>query len=87
MKLLVRFLFSLILIHPAITFSENKYSGNFQIKYGVVDFHKTDTSIFNDDEAPNYKPFSLQAWIAKKYTSEIDIFLMGKIATYNTHGT
>ena len=87
MKLLVRFLFSLILIHPAITFSENKYSGNFQIKYGAVDFHKTDTSIFNDDEAPNYKPFSLQTWIAKKYTSEIDIFLMGKIETYNPHGT
>ena len=55
MKLLVRFLFSLILIHPAITFSENKYSGYFQIKYGAVDFHKTATSIFNDDEAPNYK--------------------------------
>jgi hypothetical protein len=87
MKLLVRFLFSLILIHPAITFSENKYSGNFQIKYGAVDFHKTDTSIFNDDEAPNYKPFSLQTWVAKKYTSEIDIFLMGKIETYNPHGT
>ena len=87
MKLLVRFLFSLILIHPAITFSENKYSGNFQIKYGAVDFHKTDTSIFNDDEAPNYKPFSIQSWIAKEYTSEIDIFLMGNIETYNPHGT
>jgi hypothetical protein len=35
MKLLVRFLFALILIHPAITFSENKYSGNFQIKYVI----------------------------------------------------
>lgn len=43
MRLLVRFLFALILIHPAIAFSENKYSGNFQIKYGAVDFHKTDT--------------------------------------------
>ena len=87
MKLHVRFLFALILIHPAITFSENKYSGNFQIKYGVVDFHKTDTSIFNDDEAPNYKPFSLKAWIAKKYKTDSDIFLMFNLETYNPHGT
>ena len=67
--------------------ADNKFSGNFQFKYGAVNFHKTDTSIFNDDEAPNYKPFSLQSWIAKKYTSDIDIFLMAKIETYNPHGT
>ena len=67
--------------------ADNKFSGNFQIRYGGVDFHKTDTSIFNDDEAPNYKPFSLQSWIAKKYTSDTDIFLLAKLETYNPHGT
>ena len=67
--------------------ADNKFSGNFQIRYGGVDFHKTDTSIFNDDEAPNYKPFSLQSWIAKKYTSDTDIFLLVNLETYNPHGT
>ena len=67
--------------------ADNKFSGNFQIRYGGVDFHKTDTSIFNDDEAPNYKPFSLQSWIAKKYSSDTDIFLLAKLETYNPHGT
>ena len=67
--------------------ADNKFSGNFQIRYGGVDFHKTDTSIFNDDEAPNYKPFSLQSWIAKKYTSDTDIFLIAKVETHNPHGT
>ena len=77
----------IILLTPLYTNADSEYSGNFQLRYGAVDFHKTDTSIFNNDEAPNYKPFSLQSWLAKKYTSEIDIFLKGKIETYNPHGT
>ena len=77
----------IILLTPLYANADSGYSGNFQLRYGAVDFHKTDTSIFNDDEAPNYKPFSLQSWLAKKYTSEIDIFLKGKIETHNPHGT
>ena len=72
---------------PISSQADNGYSGNFQIKYGYVDFHRTATSIFNDDEAPNYKPFSLQSWIAKKYSSDTDVFIMAKIETYNPHGT
>lgn len=83
----VKFILVLFLMQPTLALSDNEYSGNFQLRYGAVDFHKTDTSIFNDDEAPNYKPFSLQSWIAKKYTSDTDIFLMAKIKTYNPHGT
>ena len=72
---------------PISSQADNRYSGNFQIKYGYVDFHRTATSIFNNDEAPNYKPFSLQSWIVKKYSSDTDVFIMAKIETYNPHGT
>ena len=79
--------FVLVFLQPIELHADNNYSGSFQIRYGVVDFHKTSTSIFNDDEAPNYKPFSLQTWIAKKYAADTDIFLMSKIETFNPHGT
>ena len=82
-----RLVIIIILLTPLYANADSEYSGNFQLRYGAVDFHKTDTSIFNNDEAPNYKPFSLQSWVAKKYTSEIDIFLMGNVETYNPHGT
>tara|TARA_B100001113_G_C21105520_1_gene620709 strand:+ start:1314 stop:2252 length:939 start_codon:yes stop_codon:yes gene_type:complete len=72
---------------PTHVQADSQYSGNFQIRYGAVDFHKTDTSIFNEDEAPNYKPFSFQGWLVKKYTSDTDIYLMTRIETYNPHGT
>jgi len=72
---------------PTHVQADSQYSGNFQIRYGAVDFHKTDTSIFNEDEAPNYKPFSFQGWLLKKYTSDTDIYLMARIETYNPHGT
>ena len=83
----IRFIIALLLFQPTLVLSANEYSGNFQLKYGSVDFHKTDTSIFNDDEAPNYKPFSLQSWIAKKYMSDTDIFILANIETYNPYGT
>ncbi len=81
---LILFILSFLTIQAQ---AENRYLGNFKIRYGSVDFHKTATSIFNDDEAPNYKPFSLQSWIANKYSSDTDIFLKGKVQTYNPHGT
>ena len=83
----LRIILFIVFFLPISAQADNEYSGNFQIKYGYVDFHKTSTSIFNDDEAPNYKPFSLRSWIAKKYSSDTDIFIKAKIETYNPHGT
>ena len=49
----IRFILALLLFQPTLVLSANEYSGNFQLKYGSVDFHKTDTSIFNDAEWPS----------------------------------
>ena len=79
------FLF-LLLVNPIFLFADNEYVGSFSISYGLIDIHQNTNTFIGRDETPKYKPLTLQAWLSKRYSNEIDLIFKVRAEEYNGHG-
>ena len=85
-SILVRFFIFFLLINPKFLLADNQYAGSFSVSYGLIDIHKSVNTFVGLDETPNYKPLTLQAWLAKRFTKDIDLILKVRAEEYNGYG-
>ncbi len=85
-SIIVKFFLLLLLVMPKSLLAESQYAGSFSVSYGVIDIHKSVNTFVGRDETPNYKPLTLQAWLAKNYSDDIDLILKVRIEEYNGYG-
>tara|TARA_B100000965_G_C19490084_1_gene712591 strand:+ start:71 stop:1033 length:963 start_codon:yes stop_codon:yes gene_type:complete len=85
-SLTVKFFLLLLFVMPNFLLAESHYAGSFSVSYGVIDIHKSVNTFVGRDETPNYKPLTLQTWLAKNYSDDIDLILKVRIEEYNGYG-
>ena len=85
-SIIVKFFLLLLLVMSKSLLAESQYAGSFSVSYGIIDIHKSVNTFVGRDETPNYKPLTLQAWLAKNYSDDIDLILKVRIEEYNGYG-